>query len=178
MTHPLFARLDEQLRSARVELDNLKRSDAKSRRLRSAHSELYDEWTHRASLAEGIRSVYSAIESIMRAIADEIDHYDPGRGADWHEKLVDQLSVHVAGVREAVLQGETRALLHELRKFRHVVHHNYAQNLEMKKVSENYSRLKRVFASFKKDYQRLSAQMQAPEHPRSVAAVKKGRKQG
>lgn len=61
-----------------------------------------------------------------------------------------------------MLDAGSKALLHELRKFRHVVHHNYAQKLETAKVLENYSRLKRAFASFKRDYKRFSSAMQAP----------------
>jgi len=160
--HPLFARLDEQLRLAEAELENLRTSDAKSQKLKSANPELYDEWTHCASLAEGIRSVYAALESIMKAVADEIDQYEPPRGKDWHEKLIDQLAVRVDGVREAMLDASSKAALHELRKFRHVVHHNYAQKLEIRKVVENYGRLKRAFASFKRDYKRFSSAMQAP----------------
>ena len=163
MTHPLFARLDEQMRLAEAELANLQTSDSKSRKLKSTHPGLYDEWTHRSSLAEGIRSAYTAIESMMKAVADEIDHYEPPQGKDWHEKLIDQLAVRVDGIRNAMLDADTKALLHELRKFRHVVHHNYAQKLEMKKVVENHTRLKQVFASFRRDYKRLSATMQATE---------------
>jgi hypothetical protein len=162
MTHPLFARLDEQLRLAEAELENLRTSDAKSHKLRSKSPELYDEWTHRAALAEGIRSVCAALESIMKAIVDEIDRYEPPQGKDWHEKLIDQLAVRVDGVREAMLDAGSKALLHELRRFRHVVHHNYAQNLETKKVFDNYQRLKQAFAAFKRDYKRLSSAMQAP----------------
>ena len=172
MTHPLFARLDEQLRLAEGELANLQASDTKSRKLKSTNPELYDEWTHRSSLAEGIRSAYAAIESMMKAIADEIDHYEPPRGKEWHEKLIDQLAVRVDGIRNAMLDAGTKALLHELRKFRHVVHHNYAQKLEMKKVVENHTRLKQAFAAFRRDYKRLSAAMQAPE---SALAARKTR---
>jgi hypothetical protein len=163
VTHPLFARLDEQLRLAEAELDNLHTSHAKAGRLKAKHPELYDEWTHRAALAEGIRSVYAGLESVMKAIADEIDHYEPPKAPDWHEKLIDQLAVRVDGVREALLDPGTKALLHELRRFRHVVHHNYAQKLEMNKVLENYQRLTRAFAAFARDYRRLAEAMQAPE---------------
>lgn len=166
MTHPIFARLDEQLRLVEAELRNLGNSDAGSRRLKRINPALYDAWTHRSAVAEGIRSVYTGLESIMKAIADEIDLYEAPRSDNWHEKLIDQLAVSVDGVRDAVLRPDTRAMLHELRRFRHVVHHNYAQHLDMAKVLENRKRVEKAFAAFKGDYARLSKALQAPRTKR------------
>ena len=163
MTHPLFARLDDQLRLVEQELENLRTSDAKSRKLRAAHPALYDEWTHRSATAEGVRSVYGGLEKIMEAIANEVDQYDPPRSDNWHEKLIDQLAVSINGVRGPLLSPGTRAKLHELRKFRHVVHHNYAQALETSKVLENHARLKKAVAEFKRDYKRMAGTVQAPQ---------------
>ena len=61
MTHPIFARLDAQMREVESELQNLCKSHAKSEALKSSHADLYDEWTHRSALAEGIRSVYGGL---------------------------------------------------------------------------------------------------------------------
>ena len=163
MTHPIFARLDDQLRLVERELENLRTSDAKSRELKTSHKSLYDEWTHRSATAEGVRSVYSGLEKIMEAIANEVDQYDPPHSDNWHEKLIDQLGVNIDGVRGPLLSPGTRAQLHELRKFRHVLHHNYAQSLETAKVFENYDRLKKAVPAFKRDYKRLAKALQAPQ---------------
>jgi hypothetical protein len=160
MTHPIFARLDAQMQQVEGELQNLRNSHALSEALKVNHADLYDEWTHRAALAEGIRSVYGGLESIMKAIADEIDGYEAPQSESWHEKLIDQMSVPIENTRDAMLSPNTRSLLHELRKFRHVLHHNYAQNLEMSKVLENYQRLMLSFPAFKGDYIRLSEALQ------------------
>jgi hypothetical protein len=161
VTHPIFARLDDQLRLVEQELQNLRASDAKSRELKARHPQLYDEWTHRSATAEGVRSVYSGLEKIMEAIANEVDQYEPPRSDNWHEKLIDQLSVKIDGVRDALLGPGTRAQLHELRKFRHVIHHRYAQSLETAKVFENYERLRKAVPAFKRDYKRLAKALQA-----------------
>ncbi len=163
MTHPIFARLDDQLRLVERELGNLRTSDAKSRQLKASHQALYDEWTHRSATAEGVRSVYSGLEKIMEAIANEVDHYDPPRSDNWHEKLIDQLAVSIDGIRGPLLGEGTRAVLHELRKFRHVIHHNYAQSLETSKVFENYERVKKAVPAFKRDYKRLADALQTPQ---------------
>ena len=160
MTHPIFARLDDQLREVEAELRNLRNSDARSRKLKETNPSLYNGWTHRSAIAEGIRSVYTGLESIMKAIADEIDLYEAPRSDNWHEKLIDQMAVGIDGVRDAVLSPDTRAMLHELRRFRHVVHHNYAQRLETAKVLENRERVEKAFSAFKRDYAHLSKALQ------------------
>jgi len=161
MSHPIFARLDDQLRQLEEELGNLQTSERNSREIKKSAPRLYDEWTHRSAIAGGVRSVYSGLESIMNSIANEIDQYEPPRGEHWHEKLIDQLAVSIEGVRGPLLGPGSRLLFHELRKFRHVVHHHYAQNLEMPKVVENHARLKKAFAAFKRDYRRFSKALQA-----------------
>ncbi len=173
MTHPIFARLDDQLRLVERELENLRTSDAKSRELKTSHKALYDEWTHRSATAEGIRSVYSGLEKIMEAIANEVDQYDPPHSDNWHEKLIDQLSVRIDSIRGPLLSDGTRALLHELRKFRHVVHHNYAQRLDTSKVFENYDRVKKAVPAFRRDYLRLSKALQTPQAAGQPSVPKK-----
>lgn len=163
MTHPFFARLDAQLRQVESELQNLQTSHAKSLQLKSRHAKLYDEWTHRSSIAEGIRSVYTGLESIMKAIADEIDMYEAPRTENWHEKLIDQMALRIDGIREAVLSPRTKELFHELRRFRHVLHHNYAQHLEVARVLENHERVRQAVQAFSQDYKRFSEALQTPQ---------------
>ena len=160
MTHPIFARLDQQLAAAEAELRNLEHSHARSEALRTGHPKLYDEWTHRSALAEGIRSVFTGLEGVMAAVATEIDGYEAPAAGGWHEKLVDQMAVPIDGVRAALLDANLRAMLHELRRFRHVLHHNYAQHLDTKRVLENYRLLRKAFAAFKAAYRKLSAALQ------------------
>lgn len=176
MTHPIFARLDDQLRLVEQELGNLRASDAKSRKLKATLPALYSEWTHRSATAEGVRSVYGGLEKIMEAVANEIDQYDPPRSDNWHEKLIDQLAVSIAGLRGPLLSPGTRGQLHELRKFRHVIHHNYAQALDTSKVFENYDRLKKAVPAFTRDYKRLAKALEASQTAGRGQVPKKGRR--
>ena len=100
MAHPLFARLDRQLELVRSELGNVEQSEARFRRLkalarqRRIAADLYHEWSHNASLADGIAAIYSGLESILEAIGAEIDQYTP-RGEASHADLVDGMAVKV-----------------------------------------------------------------------------------
>lgn len=122
MAHPLFARLDRQLDIVRRELASAAEADRRFRALRAKGGGLYHEWSHGASLADRAAAIYTGIESILEAVANEIDEYAP-RGEGSHAALVDAMAAPVAGVRPALLSAETRALMHEARRFRHVVRH-------------------------------------------------------
>src|SRR5216117_3743541 len=131
MAHPLFARLDRQLELVRGELANALEADRRFHALRrraarrKADRDLYHEWSHNASLADGVSAIYTGLESVLDAIGNEIDEYTP-RGDASHADLVNGMALAVNGMRPAVLSDATCELMHEARKFRHVVRHKYA----------------------------------------------------
>jgi hypothetical protein len=165
-THPLFARLDRQLALVRRELSNVREADRRFRALRRRAArrepggELYHEWSHAASLADGIASVYTGLESILEGIANDIDEYAP-RGDASHADLIDTMAVAVKGVRPALLAEPTRELMHEARKFRHVVRHNYALQLRLADVGRNVRLGRKLVPAFAGDYRRFAARMLA-----------------
>jgi hypothetical protein len=81
-----------------------------------------------AASALNMQSYYTGAERIFYEIAKEIDG-DVPTGADWHRQLLEQLSVEIPTVRQAVLSETTLIDLDEFRRFRHVVRSNYAHNL-------------------------------------------------
>jgi len=81
-----------------------------------------------AAIALNMQSYYTGAERIFYEIAKEIDG-DVPTGADWHRQLLEQLSVEIPTVRQAVLSETTLVDLDEFRRFRHVVRSNYAHNL-------------------------------------------------
>ena len=103
MAHPLFARLDRQLELVRRELANAAEADRRFRALRrlagsgKPQGALYHEWSHNASLADGISAIYTGLESVLEAIGNEIDEYTP-RGDASHAGLIDGMAVAVKGV--------------------------------------------------------------------------------
>lgn len=164
MAHPLFARLDRQLELVRRELGNVEQSDARFARLkklareRRIAADLYHEWSHNASLADGVAAIYTGLESILESIAAEIDRYAP-RGDASHADLVDGMAVAVEGVRPAVLGASTRRLMHAARKFRHVVRHKYALELRHPELAQNYRLARRLVPAFERDYRRFVRHM-------------------
>jgi hypothetical protein len=160
MAHPLFARLDRQLELIRNELGNVTEADRRFGVLRrraerrKADRALYHEWSHNASLADGVSAIYTGLESVLEAIGNEIDEYTP-RGDASHAELVDGMAVAVKGVRPALLSDGTRELMHEARKFRHVVRHKYALQLKRRDVAANLRVAKKLVPAFERDYRRF-----------------------
>ena len=160
MAHPLFARLDRQLELVRRELGNAAESDRRFRVLRQLAASgkpqgaLYHEWSHNASLADGVSAIYTGLESVLDAIGNEIDEYTP-RGDASHADLVDGMALAVNSVRPAVLSDATRELMHEARKFRHMVRHKYALELKQADVAKNFRVAKKLVPAFEKDYRRF-----------------------
>lgn len=73
--------------------------------------------------------------------------------------LVDTMAVEVKGVRPAVLGAATRELMHEVRKFRHVVRHKYALELRRRDVARNFALAKKLVPAFERDWRRFAAAM-------------------
>jgi hypothetical protein len=164
VAHPLFARLDRQLELVRSELANAVEADRRFAALRrraarrKADRGLYHEWSHNASLADGVSALYTGIESILETVGNEIDEYTP-RGDASHADLVDGMAVEVKGVRPAVLSDPTRELMHEVRKFRYVVRHKYALQLRRRDVARNFMLAKKLVPAFSRDWRRFAAAM-------------------
>ena len=166
MAHPLFARLERQFELVKQEFGHVLEADRHFRELRrralrtKADRGLYHEWSHNASLADGISAIYTGIESMLDAVGGEIDEYTP-RGDTSHAALVDGMAVEVKGVRPAVLSESTRELMHETRKFRHVVRHKYALHLKRRDVARNLALLRKLMPAFERDWRRFAAAMLA-----------------
>ncbi|MFM7881621.1 MAG: hypothetical protein ACKO8H_07195, partial [Microcystis panniformis] len=85
------------------------------------------------SIALNLHGVYTGIERIFEVIAKKIDQRFP-TGDKWHRDLLEQMSVDIPRVRKAVITEETRLILDELRRFRHLVRSAYSCQLDEKKV--------------------------------------------
>ncbi|MGK7933434.1 MAG: hypothetical protein AB4041_18655 [Microcystaceae cyanobacterium] len=85
------------------------------------------------SIALNLHGIYTGIERIFEVIAKDIDHSYP-TGDKWHRDLLDQMTVNILNVRKAVITEDTRLILDELRRFRHVVRSAYSFQLDDEKV--------------------------------------------
>jgi hypothetical protein len=87
-------------------------------------------WVDAAALR--LQSFYTGIERCFLLIARVINGATPD-GADWHRRLLERMAV-ASPARPAVLRADTVQGLGELLRFRHVVRHLYAYELDADQV--------------------------------------------
>lgn len=64
-----------------------------------------------------LENVYTCAETLFMRISQAFEnHLPPDR---WHRELLTRMTLHIAGLREQVLEDDTQACLLELMKFRH-----------------------------------------------------------
>lgn len=94
-------------------------------------------------LALIVHHLCNGIEQILEDIAKITDNFDQS-GKSSHADLIDMMATNTL-LRPAILTPEIRAMLHDLRKFRHVVRHSYGNPLVTKKVMEKFTRFREIF---------------------------------
>ncbi len=109
-------------------------------------------------LANSVADTYEGLEMVLRRIALDVDDFLP-KGADWHGALIAQMSEPADGGRLAVVGEATAYLLHDLRKFRHLVRHHYAVDLKPALVEENVVRMQEALTAFRRDFDGFVAGM-------------------
>ena len=109
-------------------------------------------------LALIVHHLYNGIEQILEDIAKIADNFDQS-GKSSHADLIDIMATNTP-LRPAILTPELRAMLHDLRKFRHVVRHSYGNPLVTKKVMEKFTRFREIFwPRFEDSLSRVMKQM-------------------
>jgi hypothetical protein len=86
----------------------------------------------RGSLAEAavaLHHAYGAVESALARVARVIDDGLP-EGPEWHQALLQVMTLAIDSVRPAVLSLKTHELLQRLLGFRHFFRHAYSINLD------------------------------------------------
>lgn len=87
------------------------------------------------SVALNLHGFYSGFERVFGQIAEIIDGDMPG-GENWHELLLTQMTKEIPKIRPAVISNETRRLLDELRRFRHVVRNVYTHTFNPRGIEK------------------------------------------
>ncbi len=67
--------------------------------------------------AQLLENFYTCLETIFLRISQFFENNLPHDA--WHAALLERMTLHVSGVRDAAIADETRILLDELRRFRH-----------------------------------------------------------
>ena len=102
------------------------------------------------SLIHNIENFYMGIEEILKRIGLFTGEGIP-EGPRWHSILIKGMARDIPGVRPPVIQHETRELLDEYRKFRHLVRNIYTFNIIPEKVMKLARGITKVFNAFNKD---------------------------
>ncbi|MEM6717539.1 MAG: hypothetical protein AAF622_21005 [Cyanobacteria bacterium P01_C01_bin.147] len=133
---PIYATLMGQLQQDVSELDRLVKATQKVlTKLQTTEDEDY-----LGSIALNLHSYYTGVERLLEDITRTFDEPLPER-ADWHRRLLRQMSAELPGIRPAVLSVVTRQQLDEYRGFRHVVRNIYSFELRRDRTQALASQL-------------------------------------
>jgi predicted nucleotidyltransferase len=141
-----YAPLVGQIRQDLAELEGLIQQ---SGRLLQKVLETGDE-DYLGTIALNIHSFYTSTERIFRDIAQSIDGGLPD-GADWHRRLLRQMSAEIPNIRPPVITIETRTALAEYCAFRHVVRNVYTFNLRLDRVQQLARELPNCYQLLRRD---------------------------
>jgi hypothetical protein len=99
------------------------------------------------ALAGVLHSFYNGVEKICLSIAQELDKEVPA-GADWHRKLLDQMTAETAN-RKPFISAEMVSRLDGYLSFRHFFRHAYCDRLKWDKMKEPVLLVVDVWNQFK-----------------------------
>lgn len=88
-----------------------------------------------AQSAIALHHAYAAVEAILERCMVVLEGSKP-RGPDSHRALLDSAALAIPEIREPLLSRETVRELHELRTFRHFVHHGYGADFDGARLQE------------------------------------------
>ena len=94
-----------------------------------------------------LHDVYSGIERIFGRIADELDG-GPPRGDQWHQPLLNSMTLQVPGVRPAIIAPELGAQLRDFLGFRRRFRHLYGYELYGERMAPLEERVPEVITAF------------------------------
>jgi hypothetical protein len=87
-----------------------------------------------AATAYILHNIYCALENIFEQVSRTFENHitEP---AQWHRELLTKMFLEIPTIRPAVLPGDLRGFLNELRGFRHVFRHAYDFELDPEKLA-------------------------------------------
>ena len=102
------------------------------------------------TVALNLHSFDSGVERIFREVALDVEGSLP-EAADWHRRLLRQMTVEVPDVRPAMLSDATVKCLNEFCSFRHVVRNVYSFDLLPDRIEVLSNSLPRCFKQLQQD---------------------------
>ena len=101
------------------------------------------------SAALNLHDFYTGLERIFVHVASNLDQSVPA-GPDWHRELLRQMAVEIPGIRPQVISEENARDLDEFLRFRHVVRHIYAFELDRERLERLTMRLRPTLSGVRK----------------------------
>lgn len=82
-----------------------------------------------------LNRAYNIIEKGFERVCLAFENHFEKRG-DYHERLIERMSLDIPGMRPAFIPPEQRAAMRDLKGFRHVFRHAYDLALKRERLSE------------------------------------------
>ena len=111
------------------------------------------------SIAYQIHNLYSAIEDLLKLIANYFEN-NISNSSQWHSLLLQRMTIIVPHVRPVVLSAETYTLLNALRGFRHFFRHAYGATIEYEQLKSNLDKALTVFPKLEADLSQFLGQLE------------------
>ena len=90
---------------------------------------------HAEACAYELARLYNTLEKMFERICEAFENHFEKRG-DYHERLVQRLTLDLPGIRPAFIPGGSAPAVRELKGFRHVVRHAYDLELKVGRLEE------------------------------------------
>jgi hypothetical protein len=90
---------------------------------------------HAEACAYELARLYNTLEKMFERICEEFENHFEKRG-DYHERLVQRLTLDLPGIRPAFIPAGSASAVRELKGFRHVVRHAYDLKLKTERLAE------------------------------------------
>ena len=90
---------------------------------------------HLEACAYELSRFYNVVERMFERICEEFENHFEKRG-DFHEKLIQRLTLDLEGIRPAFIPRDRTADVRELKGFRHVMRHAYDLTLRQDRLTE------------------------------------------
>jgi Rad3-related DNA helicase len=90
---------------------------------------------HLEACAYELARLYNTFERMLERVCDEFENHFEKRG-DYHERLLQRLSLHMEGIRPPLIPKGWVEKLRELKGFRHVMRHAYDITLRSDRLAE------------------------------------------
>ena len=136
----LARRLNAEIEAELAALDALEREFATRPRTDDSYS-----LRARGSI---LHDFYNGVERIFVRVARELNGGVP-RAEQWHQQLIDDMTLDVPKVRPAVIDARLAKGLGEYLRFRHVFRNVYGGFLEVERLRPLEERLPRALTSFR-----------------------------